>query len=296
MEQNNQAIQEPAQNTPAPVEQNTGVPIIDARKYIRKKYGKILIAVITGAAVLEILLIILVVKYLKDFRLAVIPLIILSIFYAYIRQKAEDAFFQQFASTNGFSFQKNGLPGDLLGSLFFVGHSPTGRDLVEGTFQNIPFSLLNYQYTVGSGKNSHTYIYTIFRMHFVSSLPPIFLKPKHCTFGGYLFGDISSQAKEELKLEGDFDQYFDLWTKHDFQIEALQFLTPDVMAKIQDNWKDFSLEFVDDQIYIYARHMIMKDEELESMYQLVLYLIPKIIPFAEEIKGDINALNEYEKK
>jgi hypothetical protein len=111
-------------------------------------------------------------------------------------------------------------------------------------------------------------------------------------FGG-VFGDISKTATERLSLEGDFDKFFDLWTKHDYQIEALQFMTPDVMTKIQDRWQKFSIEFVDDQIYIYSSHMITKDEELENMYQLVQYLIPIIIPYAKEIEGDINAMKKY---
>lgn len=270
---------------------NAPMPIIDAGKYIKKKYGKILIVAIAIAVVLEFLVIL-----SGIINLTIIPIVAFLIFYAAIRQKAEDAFLMQFASVNGFTFQKTGLPKVLTGSLFSVGYCPMGHDLVMGNFQDIPFNLFNYQYTVGSGKNSHTYIYTVFSLDFSSSLPPIFLKPKYCTFGGFLSSDISGEARESLKLEGDFNKYFDLWVKHDFQIEALQFLTPDVMEDIESNWQRFSLEFVEDRVYIYSAHMITKDEELENMYQFAKYLIPKIVPFAKEIKGDIDALNEYQEK
>lgn len=282
MDQSNQA---------PPVIPVPGKPIIDAGKYIRKKYLKVLMIIIAIAVVLEILIIL-----GGVYQLTFFPIFIVVVFYGIMAQRAEDAFFEQFATVNGFSFQRRATPDDLLGSLFFVGNSRSGYDLVSGKFQDIPFDLFNYRYTVGSGKNSHTYAYTIFRLHFASSLPPVFLKSEHCPFGGFMFGDISKEARERLTLEGDFDKHFDLWTKHDFQIEALQFITPDVMVKLQDNWSEFSLEFVDDQIYIYARHIITKDQELESMYDLAQYLVPKIIPYAKEIKGDIEALNQYGNK
>jgi hypothetical protein len=228
--------------------------------------------------------------------LSILPIVLFGAAYGIIRKKAEDAFFQQFASTNGFAFQKMGLPDNLYGSLFFVGRNQTGYDLVSGTFQKTPFVLFNYQYIIGEGKSSHVCVYTIFRLDFLSSLPPIFLKPKYCEFGGFVFGDISKDAREKLELEGDFDKYFDLWTKQGFEVEALQVFTPDFMQKIEDNWKQFSLEFVNSQIYIYSDHMITRDDELENMYQLIQYLIPKIVPFAKEVKGDIAGLNEYYKK
>jgi hypothetical protein len=272
------------------------MPIMDVSKYIKQKYGKNLTTVILIAVILETLIIASIVIFFGlelqlIFNLSFIPAILVAAAYVIARQKAIDAFFEQFASVNNFSFQKTGLPSNLAGSLFFIGTGRVGRDLISGIFQNIPFNLLNYQYTIGSGKSSHTYVYTTFRLNFASSLPPIFLSPK-----AFYFGDISRIAREKLQLEGDFDKYFDLWTEKGFEIEALQFMAPDVMAKIMDNWGNFSLEFVADQIYIYAGSMITKDQDLENMYQFVQYLIFKIIPYSKEIKGDIGALDQYYNK
>ena len=286
-------------NISVSVSQNREMPITDASKYIRQKYGKMIIIVSVVLMILEAVLFIGSIYFQQVsnilFELILLPIVIFAIIYRVIQRKAEDAFFQQFATINKFSFQESGLPENLLGSLFFVGNSPLGYDLVSGIYQKIPFILFNYQYTIGEGKNRSTYNYTIFRLDFASSLPPIFLKPKYCNFGGFFFGDISKEAKEKLELEGDFDKYFDLWTKEDFETEALQVFAPDFMLKIEDNWKKFSLEFVNNQIYIYSDHMIKKDEELENMYQLIQYLVAKIAPFAEETKEDIDAMDTYNK-
>ena len=270
MEQDNK---NPNQNKIVQV-QNAKTPLTDVNKYIKQKYLKVLIIAIAITIILGGLLFI----YTKSLMLIIYPLFALIFFYSFIKQKAD------------------GLPGNLDGSLFFIGHSPAGRDVVSGIFENTPFVIFNYRYIIGGGKNSQTYIYTVFRLDYPSSFPSIFLKSKDCMFGGFLFGDISGKARERIKLEGDFDKHFDLWAEKGFEIEVLQVFTPDFMSKVEDNWKKFGLEFINNQIYIYSHHMITKDEELENMYQFIQYLVSEINPLAKEMKGDINALNEYYKQ
>jgi len=296
MDINNQ-VQPQNQNAMPPAMQDVPVLITDVGKYARKKYFKnFLIATLIAIIIESFLFYFMLKQFSVDPNLLVIPIISIFAYYFYLRQKVEDAFFQQFAILNGFDFQKYGLPENLNGSLFSIGHSYTGLDLVNGKFLDTQCILFNYQYTVGEGKSSHTYNYTISRMDYSSSLAPIFLRAKGHMFGGTLSKDISRDDKERVTLEGDFDKYFDLWTEKGFELEALQVFTPDFMEQMQTNWKTFSLEFKNNQIYIYAHHMITKDDELENMYKLAKYLVSKITPLAKKMKGDITAMEEQYKK
>jgi hypothetical protein len=262
------------------------MPITDAGKQIMQKYWKYLLAAVAAAVIAEILLF----EYAgNSLSFMIYPVIILVIFYSFLMQKAEDLFFQQFSSVNGFSFRKTGLPDSLNGSLFFIGHSPSGRDLVTGRIRDIAFDLFNYQYTVGEGKDAHQYSHTVLRMEYNSPLPPIFLQAKKNWFGGYL----PSQDKEKIQLEGNFNEFFNVLTEKGFETEVFQVFTPDVMEKMQTGWKDFSLEFVGQQIYIYSRHVIGKDAELENMYSLSQYLVQKIEPVVKNMKGDLSAMEDY---
>lgn len=270
-------------------------PIIDASSYIKKKFSRILLYGVVCIVLFELALIIILgpAALVLTFHIILFPVIGLSVVYYFIRIKAMDEFFSQFAARNNFLFFPMALPPNLVGSLFNIGHSGVGRDLVTGKYEGLPFNLFNYQYTVGSGKNSQTFNYTIFRLEILSPLTPIFLRYKDFTLSGSYSTDLSSQAKEKIQLEGDFDKYFDLWTENGFEIEALQIFTPDFMQKIQDNLKNFSLEFVSNQIYVYSHHLITTDKDLENMYQFIDYLAGKIPALAKELEGDVEALKKY---
>ncbi|RFA09281.1 hypothetical protein B7R54_08605 [Subtercola boreus] len=58
---------------------------------------------------------------------------------------------------------------------------------------------------------------------------------------------------ERVRLEGDFDEYFDTYAREGAQQEALYVLTPDVMALLIDNASRFDVEIVDDRLYLYTR-------------------------------------------
>jgi hypothetical protein len=64
--------------------------------------------------------------------------------------------------------------------LFRHGHSKSGRNMMEGKSGDAQVTLLDYQYTTGGGKNSHTYRQTvaIFRGG-ATGLPEFALTPEH---------------------------------------------------------------------------------------------------------------------
>ena len=192
--------------------------------------------------------------------------------YRHIKQKQADALFQQFAISNGFSFKGKTLPDKLKGDLSNRGSIIIfAGDLVNGTIRDRSFVLFNCKCKAGSDDHSYTYYNTTLRLEYSSSFPPILMEYK--TIGPSPFSGV---ATKKIELEGDFNKYFNLYTKKGFEVETLKIFSPDFMAKILDNWKGFSLEFVEDQVYIYCEHLITKKEELEKIYQFAQYLVSKI--------------------
>jgi hypothetical protein len=221
-----------------------------------------------------------------------IPVFALLAIYYNIRQRVMDAFRKQFAAINGFTFQGKGWPINADGGIFSIGHSRTGTDLIIGSFQNMPIAFFDYSYTVGEGKSSHSYFYTVFQLDYPSPLPPIFLQPKtgKLRFAG--ISNVSALATEHLHMEGDFDTSFNLYSQKGFEIETLQVFSPDFMATMQDHWKGFCLEFINSHLYIYSP-VVTTSTDLDKMYQLAQYLIQKIGPLAERMKSSITALEGY---
>lgn len=224
----------------------------------------------------------------------VVPLFVVSIFYGYIRRKVEDDFISQFAADHGFSFQKEGVPyGD--GTLFSLGHGPSWRDSVSGKIRGADFCLFNYRYIIGYGKGSRTYSLTVARVEYRDHLPPIFLQTRgaglEASFG--FSNEFPKMYPEKISLEGDFDKYFTLYTQKGFETEALQIVSPDFMGKLMDGGRGFSLEFIENRIYMYSHHLVSKKAELEAMYQLADYLVRTIATKAEMMESDIRAMREY---
>jgi hypothetical protein len=224
------------------------------------------------------------------FEIAAIPIVVAVFLWNVVKDRVEGVFMEQFAAANNFSFQKEGLPENLYGSLFSLGYGRSGRDMVSGSFNNLPLSLFNYSYTIGSGKYSHTYHYTVLRLDYSSPLPPILLQVKGFDFGESIFDHFSKNDPEKIQLEGDFGKYFTLYGKTGFETEILEIFDPDFMEKICDEWNNFSLEFIDNYLYVYSCHVISTKAELDSIYSLAKYLAERIEPLAERMKSDLLAL------
>ena len=85
--------------------------------------------------------------------------------------------------------------------LFNQGHGKTARNLMTGKADGAAVSVFDYQYTVGGGKNSHTYAQTVAVFAGADSLPEFALAPEHWWDKlGEIFGhkDINFEASPEF--------------------------------------------------------------------------------------------------
>jgi len=265
---------------------------LDVIPYIKARYFKSAITVVIIFLIYEILWLFLIffkgILYKNALEILIIPVVILIVLWGIIKNRIEDAFMEQFAVKNNFVFQKTGLPGNLDGSLFSIGYDRVGSDMVSGNFKDLPLYLFNYCYTISYGKSSRTYCYTVFKLDYPSPLPSIFLRVN----GHELH--LPADDSERISLEGDFNKFFALYAKKGFEVETLEIFTPDFMEKIQDEWKNFSLEFVGTHIYIYSYHVISTKVELDNIYSLAQYLVGKIGPLAERMKASLVALENFQ--
>ncbi len=254
---------------------------LSTKDYIEQKYGPWPFLTVGAFIVLEVFFL----YYLFtlhngafDFRLVYgaifIPIVVLGALYSSVTKKMRDAFMEQFAAANGYTFEAKGNPGGQDGVMFSLGHSRNMEDVITGQFQNHPVQLFNYSYSVGSGKSEVTYQHTVFDTNFNSKLPDILLYSKNNQTGEAL----SAAGVREVKLEGDFNQHFRLWVPPGFEIEALEIVAPDFMAALEDRWPEFTLELTSGHLYVYAARYLDTAAELKSMYELVQYLIEKIEP------------------
>jgi len=221
--------------------------------------------------------------YLRIFNLLFIPIIIISFAYNYVRKKVKHAFMQQFAMLNSYEYRERGAIEEVEAPYLQMGHSRYIEDIVSGVYKGCPIKFLNFYCTIGQGKSQQHISFTVCEIHYKTSLPRIFLDAHHHNF---LTQDIFASFKNEevLSLEGDFNKYFTLYVPKGYEIETLQIFAPDIMAKLIDKSKLFSLEFIGDHLYIYSSRPIETKDSLYALYELVRILIVELAPVLERLK------------
>lgn len=113
------------------------------------------------------------------------------------------------------------------------------------------FEIGNYKYTTGSGDNRRTTTWTYAKIQLAKKLPHMVLDAKHNNFLGLTNLPDVFRSKQELRLEGDFNKYFNLYAPNGYERDALYVFTPDVMMAMIDHVKQYDMEVVDDILYIY---------------------------------------------
>lgn len=157
----------------------------------------------------------------------------------------------RFARANGMGYEARIVDPPLPGMVFGLGRSRMSTDIVRGTRPRfVEFG--NYQYTTGSGKNSTTHHWGYVAVKLDVPLPNIVLDAK----GNNALGTnlpASFGKAQRLRLEGDFDRYFDLYCPEGYERDALYLFTPDIMARFIDNAAQLDVEIVDDWLFLYTQ-------------------------------------------
>lgn len=221
---------------------------------------------------------------------AVIFLLLVIVPLGVVQQKVQDEFMRQFAAANGYRFSVfSGDYGTLDGSLFRLGNGTRNiRDVVSGTYLGLPIALFDYAYETGSGKNREVHRYTVFQLGFDTAMPDLLLEKKSFFSSDSLMG----RLPEHIKLEGDFDKEFNLTIKKGYEVEALEIFTPDVMAELMDKCRNFSLEIVNDHLFIYDNKTVGNKADLDALYGVARYFAETLGPVLARMKPALEAQAE----
>ena len=139
---------------------------------------------------------------------AVVVTIGVGAYFAWLSEKKRTAALADVALRLGFNFEEkvSNEEAATLGSfhLFKVGRSRKGKNLMRGKSNGAEAIVLDYQYTIGSGKSSHTYSQTVViypGSAGAAALPDFTLGPEHWWDKvGEVFGhrDINFESSEEF--------------------------------------------------------------------------------------------------
>lgn len=180
----------------------------------------------------------------------------------------------RFASANGMKFIPNTKYPAHTGMIFNIGTNNMAEEqLISITGRYI--EVANYSCEVGSGKNKHTADYGYVMLQLDRKLPNIVLDSHRNN--NKLFGmsvsnlPINFNKSQKLKLEGDFNSFFDLYVPKGFERDALYVFTPDLMQDFIIQSGSYDAEIIDDRLYIYsdAKFDLANPDKLKEIFNII---------------------------
>ncbi|MGH7249463.1 MAG: hypothetical protein ACREGC_00655 [Minisyncoccia bacterium] len=220
-----------------------------------------------------------------EYNYLVIPAIIGFLGYLHVKSKIKKQFTQQFGTSIGFTYSPSADTSSVNGQFFKLGHSPKLYDVLSGTTNGRNSRVFSYDFTIGYGKGSHTYHFTVLETSLPNNLPDIVLSSRT---GFSPFTLSSPFGGEHVELEGDFNKYFSLSVPKGYEMETYQIFTPDVMADLIDRAQNLDFEFNANRIYIYAPKLINVRSELQNIFDLAKFLDDLFAQNARAIDAPVN--------
>lgn len=211
------------------------------------------------------------------------PIVALT-YYEILFDSAIRNFLKQFAQDNGFNYQR-GLKKTIDAPvLLAMRGSFFAEDAISGNFIGYPFSIFNIHYEPRHNDMEFTKHFTMALIDYKTNLPRIFLESRrHKRSLENVKKEFDREAEQMVILEGDFNKYFDLYIPKEYEIEALQIFTPDVMAVLIDRSKAFDLEFFGDHLYVYSHKLIKSKKDLCDLYDLLKLMVNELAPTLERL-------------
>lgn len=180
------------------------------------------------------------------------PILHAAWLWGYYYRKYHADFMRSFALAQKLEFKAVGTKDGRHGKLFTHLRSDYQLfNVISGTIHGLPAELFNYEYKSGIGKSKVTHTVTVLQITFKGLLPQFSVIEKKETIDSIVFPRSGQYAHE---LEGDFFKYYRVYVTHNQEIEILEILTPEIMAFLIDEGKNFSFEFVENQLFVYQNY------------------------------------------
>lgn len=163
---------------------------------------------------------------------------------------AREEALRKFASHHNFHFEPVPESIDISGSY------PDGivANVISGRLQHSDnrFLICEQEETRDRDRSSHTYKRTIACVEIPDTKLQLIINSKlnnDDTSGGNL---AQYRRSQRYKAEGSFSDYFEIYSPRGAEVDVLTLLAPDVLEYILENFSNFDIEVVDNNLFIYA--------------------------------------------
>lgn len=249
-----------------------GVTHINASAYaaFRRKLGWVFWLLLGGAVVWSIGWAVVLGPF-SDFVLviAALPWLGLLFWYGRIAESVRRRFWKQFAKRHGWTYAARGDTRVERAVMFRQGYSRTIRHVISGNFAGgRPLRIFEYQFSVGYGSRRRDYHYTVFEVRFTGRFPHLYLN--------YLDNHYGVSVGGTVPLPQEFEQAYRLSAPKEYELEALQIFTPELLAYLLDTKLPHDVELVDHELLIFTWEYVDGLKALEAEFATAVNLMERL--------------------
>lgn len=186
-------------------------------------------------------------------------LFILIVYFFYISKQAEKEFWRQFAKGKDFTYSPNGDISREKALMFNRGTNKSSSHFVQGTYEGVSMRIFNYHFQVGIGKSAEHHDYVVFEFTLHGSFPHLYLNRIDSGYG-FVTG-------EKIPLPREFEKRFNLHAPKEYEIEALEIFTPDLLSVLFDDNLRHDIEIVDGELLVFREGHIRDTAALEHEFE-----------------------------
>jgi len=222
--------------------------------------------------------------------------ILISLIYIFFSSRYTNKSFKDFAAENRFYYQKEGMVNDASGPIFNLGCPTNFENIIGLKIKNHKTLFFHYEYETGSGKNKSSHYFTILEIKFDATFPRILLNPKKSLLETNITNEFEGVLDPiEINLDGELCDTHELITEKNFQLEALQIFTPDMIGGLAD-YEYLRLDLDNNNVNIIREYAIDNRTDFEKMFKLADYLIEKIDPIKDAVSKSTKELKDITTK
>lgn len=184
---------------------------------------------------------------------AVIAVTVLTFMPFILKKNLRDVLkIKRFAEENDLDFLYNQKNAQRSGMIFNKGEDRVLQVGFSGTVgDRQTFEIANYSYVTGSGKNRSENKWGFVRITLSRQLPHMVIDSRRNNFIASNLPELFDSS-QQLRLEGNFNDYFDVYVPAGYENDALYVLTPDIMALLLDDAAGYDLEITGNQLFVYG--------------------------------------------
>lgn len=147
------------------------------------------------------------------------------------------------------------------------------EQIVKGTYKKYPFETYVDTFRHPFANRTSRVATRVYSLTLPLEMPHIFMRNQQS--GNKFIGALPRNFDDDqrVSLEGNYQQWFTVYTHRRTRTEALTLLAPNVMATLIDSNLKFDVEFVGNKLYLYTSDYYTTTQELQEAFSTLDALI-----------------------